>query len=145
VLDAYLEDPQTTAELARTGWLPTGDLGALDADGYLYIHGRKKNVIKSGGMSVQADEVEQALLAHPGVREAAVFGVPDREWGERVCAAVVPRPSAEAASAGELVEHCRRLLVAYKVPKEVHLVERLPYTNLGKIAREVLREQYTTR
>jgi acyl-CoA synthetase (AMP-forming)/AMP-acid ligase II len=138
-----LEDPDATAELARTGWLPTGDLGALDADGYLYIHGRKKNVVKTGGMSVQADEVEQALLTHPIVREAAVFGVPDRQWGERLCAAVVLRSTVPSVSVDELIEHCRGLLVAYKVPKEIHPVERLPYTNLGKIARDTLREQYS--
>jgi acyl-CoA synthetase (AMP-forming)/AMP-acid ligase II len=143
VLDAYLEDPEATAELERSGWLPTGDLGALDADGYLSIHGRVKNVVKTGGMSVQADEVEQALLTHPAVREAAVFGVPDPRWGERLCAAVVPRSSAAPVSVEELTSHCRGRLVAYKVPKELHLVEQLPYTSLGKIARQVLREQYS--
>ena len=100
-------------------------------------------MVKTGGMSVQADEVEQVLLTHPGVREAAVFSVPDREWGERLCAAVVLRPTAPATSADELSSHCRGLLVAYKVPKEIHVVERLPYTSLGKIARQTLREQYS--
>jgi o-succinylbenzoate---CoA ligase len=116
--------------LSADGWLRTGDHGRLDADGFLWVEGRMKDVIVTGGENVMAPEVEDVLLHHPAVRDAAVAGVPDREWGERVVAWVV----SEAAPA-ELLEHCRDALAGYKCPKEVVRVAEIPRSASGKVLR----------
>jgi o-succinylbenzoate---CoA ligase len=114
--------------LAPDGWLHTGDRGRLE-DGYLYVEGRIKDTIVTGGENVAAPEVEEALLAHPSVRDAAVVGRPDAEWGEVVAAYIV----GNAVSDNELREHCRSRLAPYKVPKCIKRVDEIPRTASGKI------------
>lgn len=136
----YWQDPTTTAQVVRDGWMRTGDLGRFDEDGFLVLEGRAKEMIKSGGMTVIPAEVEAALATHPAVRDVAVIGVPDPEWGEAVHAIVVLAPGATVGEA-ELKAHCRERLAGYKRPKAFHLVAELPRTGIGKIARRMVRDQ----
>jgi o-succinylbenzoate---CoA ligase len=119
--------------LAEDGWLHTGDRGRLE-DGYLYVEGRIKDVIVTGGENIAAPEVEEALLAHPAVRDAAVVGMPDPEWGEVVAAYVV----ADGTSDDELRDHCRARLAGYKVPKQIRRVDEIPRTASGKALKGLL-------
>jgi fatty-acyl-CoA synthase len=134
----YWRNPAATALALRDGWLHTGDLGQRDADGDYTIVDRLKDMVRSGGENVYAAEVERVLLAHPGVAEAAVVGLPDPRWDERVTAVVV-RAAGAALGAEEVREHCRAQLAAYKVPKQVEFVDELPKTGLGKISKHELR------
>ena len=120
------------------GWLRTGDRGRLDEDGYLYVDGRLDAVIVTGGENVMPEEVEAALLEHPAVAEAAVFGRTDRHWGEAVEAAIVPRDGVQPTDS-ELRAHCATRLSGFKVPKRFQLVARLPRTASGKLLRGELR------
>ena len=124
--------------LAPDGWLHTGDLGALDAGGRLSLRGRLSEVIVTGGENVAPVEVEEVLLAHPAVAEAAVYGRPDPEWGEAVIAAVVLRDGL-AVEPEELKLHCAQRLARFKVPKQFKFTQRLPRTASGKLARRELR------
>jgi long-chain acyl-CoA synthetase len=135
----YYEDPEATAETFRDGWLFTGDLGTLDDDGYLFIVGRKKDLIIRGGLNIYPKDVEEIIHRHPAVLEAAVVGVPDTMMGEEVCAYVVKRPGA-AVSAEEIVRHCQSALAKYKTPRYVEIVDQLPKTTLGKIQKKELRK-----
>jgi o-succinylbenzoate---CoA ligase len=127
--------------LAADGWLHTGDRGALDADGYLWVEGRLDEVVVTGGENVAAREVEEALLAHPAVAEAAVVGRHDTDWGQAVTAYVVLEPPRGAVPTDtELVAHCRRRLAAHKAPKRIHRLRALPRTDSGKVARSRLGE-----
>jgi acyl-CoA synthetase (AMP-forming)/AMP-acid ligase II len=141
VCDGYYKNPQANAASFRDGWLLTGDLGRFDDDGYLYVVGRRKHMIKSGSISIFPDEVQNVLQGHPAVFEAAVVGVPDAEWGEAVVAMVAPLPG-QAVSPPDLIAYCKAQLAAYKAPKRVELVEALPHTELGKIATEVVRARF---
>jgi O-succinylbenzoic acid--CoA ligase len=123
------------AALSEDGWLHTGDRGRLDDRGLLHVGGRLGNVIVTGGENVAAEEVEQALLAHPAVADAAVAGVPDPEWGEAVCAFVV---LSDPASAEELTAWCRERLAPHKVPKRLEQVPGLPRSQTGKLLRQEL-------
>ena len=123
--------------LAADGWLHTGDLGRLDADGRLEVLGRLKELIVSGGENVAPLEVEQALLAHPAVADAGVAGVPDAEWGEAVTAFVVLSEPVEPA---ELRAWARDRLEPFKVPKAIHAVDSLPRNRGGKLERDRLAE-----
>ncbi len=139
VLDAYWNKPDETARALAGDWFHTGDRGSLE-DGYLTIADRKKDVIISGGENVTSIEVEDALISHPAVREAAVIGIPDDRWGELVTAVVVTDGS--DVTAEDIVAHCRTLLAGYKCPKRIDFVESLPRTATGKIQKFVLREPY---
>lgn len=134
----YRNRPQETAEALRDGWLYTTDLGELDADGYLYVRDRKKDMVIVGGYNVYPREVEEVLHAHPGVVEAAAIGVPDAYRGEAVRAYVVGR-AGQPLSADELLAHCRANLARYKVPAVVEVVEQLPHTTVGKVDKLALR------
>ncbi len=138
VMAGYWQQPEATALALRDGWLYTGDLGRLEDEGYLAVVGRKKEVIRPGGNTVLPVEVEHVLLTHPAVAEAAVIGVPDREWGESVKAFVVLRPGA-SASAEELIEHCRAHLASFKKPRQVEFVAALPRSHYGKVLKAQLR------
>jgi O-succinylbenzoic acid--CoA ligase len=118
------------AALAADGWLHSGDRGRLDADGYVYVDGRIKDTIVTGGENVAAAEVEEALVAHPAVADAAVVGRPDPEWGEAVTAFVVVSGD---ASDDSIVAHCRARLAGYKVPRAIVRVDELPRTASGKL------------
>ncbi len=139
VFAGYWNDPAATgAAFTPDGWFRTGDIGAVDpASGHLVIRGRTKEMIISGGMNVYPREVEIALEGHPSVAEAAVAGVPDERWGERVTAWVVPRDGHEFDEAA-LIAHARTLLAGYKCPKRVFRLEQLPRNQLGKIVRSAL-------
>jgi acyl-CoA synthetase (AMP-forming)/AMP-acid ligase II len=139
IFEGYFNAPDKTDAAFRDGWCTLGDLGRLDDEGYLYIVDRLKDVIKSGGVNIYPSEVEEVVLAHPDVLEAAVIGVPDERWGEAVRAIVVPR-SGRPLDPAELVAHCRARLADYKVPKSVEVRAELPHSPAGKILKRVLRE-----
>jgi fatty-acyl-CoA synthase len=141
VMEGYWEQPGETAQAIRDGWFHTGDGGYLDADGYLHISDRKKDVIITGGENVSSIEVEDALFAHPAVAEAAVIGVPDEKWGETVKALVVLAPGAQATER-ELIDHCRERLAHYKCPTSVEIREELYRTATGKLQKFKLRAPY---
>jgi len=129
-MKGYYNEPELTKEVLRDGWLYTGDLGYLDEDGYLYIAGRKKDVIITGGLNVYANEVEFIISSHPKVAEVAVIGVPDRLRGEIIKAIIIPK---ENIKKEEIISYCKRRLSHYKVPKIVEFRDHLPKTSSGKI------------
>ncbi|MFC4007303.1 acyl-CoA synthetase [Nonomuraea purpurea] len=137
----YWNDPDKTAEAFRGGWFHSGDLGVMDADGYLSVVDRKKDMIKSGGENVAGREVEEAIYRHPAVAEAAVFGVRDEKWIEAVAAAVVLREGAEL-TAEELIAFLRERLAPFKTPKRVAFVAALPKNASGKVLKRELRESF---
>jgi acyl-CoA synthetase (AMP-forming)/AMP-acid ligase II len=140
VMRGYWNRPEETAEALRDGWLHTGDIGALDEHGYLYVLDRQKDMVISGGNNVYAREVEEVLLQHPAVDAVAVIGLPDRDWGERVVAVVVAAPGSDVDEA-TVVDHCRANLAAYKKPREVHFVDELPLSAYGKVLKRQLRAE----
>jgi len=142
VTPGYWRQPEATTEAFKDGWFSTGDLATVDAEGYLDIVDRKKDVILTGGELVYSTEVENALYDHPAVREAAVIGVADDRLGERVTALVVLR-SGVACGGDELIRHCRDRLAHFKCPRSVEIVNSLPRTGSGKISKKALREQYS--
>ncbi|MCM2391882.1 class I adenylate-forming enzyme family protein [Streptomyces albipurpureus] len=137
VMAGYWRDPGATAAALHDGWLRTGDLGVLDEDGYLTLAGRSKELIVSGGSNIHPREVEEALVTHPGVAEAAVVGVPDPEWGELVVAFVVPA-GGDHADPAALDAHCRGLIANFKRPRRYHLVPKLPRNAYGKVDKSAL-------
>ncbi|MBM4016483.1 MAG: AMP-binding protein [Planctomycetes bacterium] len=139
VTPGYWRHPAATAAAFRDGWFCTGDLAVRDAEGFLHIVDRAKDVIKSGGESIYSTEVEQVLFAHPAVQEAAVIGLPHPRWGEAVVAVVVCRAGA-AADGAALLSHCRAHLGGPQVPKTVLFRDALPRTGSGKISKRLLRE-----
>ena len=140
IMQGYWRKPEQTAEVIRDGWYHSGDLGRLDADGYLYLVDRAKDMIVTGGENVYCSEVEEALYKHPAVLEAAVFGVPDGKWGEAVHAVVVPR---DPVSAEDLINFCREHIASYKLPKAITFSEtELPKSGPGKILKRELRKPF---
>jgi acyl-CoA synthetase (AMP-forming)/AMP-acid ligase II len=133
----YFRDPEATARSWQDGWLHSGDLARLDADGYLYIVGRKKDVIIRGGNNVHAADVEAILYEHPAVQEAAVAAVPHAVLGEDIGAWIVLRPGAEATT-DEITAFCRERLSDYKVPRRVRFVAELPRNATGKVLKQEL-------
>ncbi len=140
IMSGYRNKPAETAEALRDGWLYTGDIGELDADGYIYIRDRKKDMAIVGGYNVYPREVDEVLFTHPDVKEAASAGVPDQYYGEIIRAYVVLRPSARA-NPDDLIAHCKANLARYKVPSRIFIVDALPRTTVGKIDRATLRQQ----
>jgi acyl-CoA synthetase (AMP-forming)/AMP-acid ligase II len=137
VTAGYWRQEEASQTLLRDGWLHTGDIGELDDAGNLYIVGRLNDVIRSGSSTIMPKEVEDAIVLHPAVREVAVIGLPDIEWGEAVTAFVVLKPGMQA-SEHDLVEHCRKHLAAYKKPRSVRFVADLPRSHYGKVIRSQL-------
>ncbi len=141
----YWRMPEETAATLRGGWVHTGDLGVLDDDGFLFVVGRKKEMIKSGGENIFPVEVEQVLLEHPAISEAAVIGIPDADWGESVLAVVVRQPGRELTDA-EVVDHVRTRLAGFKKPRRVWFVDALPRTAATRqVQKTLLREQFLQR
>jgi len=136
----YYRDPEATARTWSDGWLSTGDLARLDEDGYLYIVGRKKDVIIRGGNNIHAADVEGVLCDHPDVQEAAVIGIAHQVLGEDVAAVVVLRPDA-TATPDDLREHCAERLADYKVPRRIELANEMPRNATGKVLKAKLREE----
>lgn len=137
----YWKNPEKTAESFRNGWFHSGDLGVMDAEGYLSVVDRKKDMIKTGGENVASREVEEVIFAHPSVSEVAVFGVPHPRWIEIVMAAVVLRPGLTLAE-GELQQFCKDRMAGFKVPKHVEVIEALPKNASGKILKRDLRIRF---
>ena len=135
----YYMNPEATNASFRDGWFYTGDLGYFDEEGYLFVVGRKKDMVKSGGISVYPLEIEGVLYKHPDVVEAAVIGVPDSQWGEAVKAVVVLKERS-TAHGEELMWFCKEQLASYKVPKSVDIVSSLPHTEVGKVNKVKLKE-----
>jgi len=141
LMEGYWKDAEATKEMLRGGRLYTGDLGSLDADGYLTIADRKKDLIKASGFQVWPREVEEVIATHPAVAEVGVAGVPDPHSGEAVMAWVVPRKGM-GVTEEEVRDHCRRHLAAYKVPKRVEFREALPKSAIGKLLRRELAREF---
>ena len=140
VMMGYWRQPGEETEVLRDGVLYTGDLGYKDEDGYIFIVGRKKEIIKSGGNRVSVKEVEECLVANQSILEACVIGVPDPLLGEAIKAVVVLKPGA-SADEKEIMLHCRRSLADFKVPKIINIVDSLPKYQSGKINRQLLKQQ----
>jgi long-chain acyl-CoA synthetase len=132
---------ETSQAIIAGGWLRSGDIGRLNADGYLFILDRAKDMIVSGGENVYPAEVENAIFGHPAVADVAVIGVPSTRWGEEVMAIVVPRPG-QAPELASIVEWARSRIAGFKVPKQLALIDELPRNAGNKILRRVLREPY---
>jgi long-chain acyl-CoA synthetase len=142
VMQGYWKKPELTAETLRNGWLHTGDGGYMDADGFLYIVDRIKDMIITGGENVFSAEVENALHQHPGVIECAVIGIPHEKWGEQVHA-IVRLNQSDAVGAEELIAFCHDLIANYKCPRSVEFVDDpLPLSGAGKILKTELRKPY---
>ena len=138
----YWKKPEATAEAFRGGWYHSGDAGYLDADGYLFLVDRVKDMIVTGGENVYSVEVENALASHPAVVQVAVIGIPSEKWGEAVHAIVVLRPGAEVTEA-ELIEHTREWIAGFKVPKSIEFrTEPLPLSGAMKVLKKDLRAPY---
>lgn len=147
VMAGYFGQPDATARAITDGWLHTGDIGRIDAEGYLYVLDRRDDLIITGGENVYPAEVESALLSHPAVAECAVIGVTDTEWGQRVVAIIRRAESgADKVDVAELQRFCRERVAAYKVPRDVLFVTGpLPRTASGKIRRAAVREEVARR
>ena len=142
VMRSYWNNPAETKLAFRDGFFRTGDVGYRDANGYFFILDRLKDMIVTGGENVYSGEVEAVIYEHPAVREAAVFGIPDAQWGELVTAYVVLKPGA-VLTADELIKYCRRFLANYKIPRRIEFSEvELPKSGSGKILKRVLREHF---
>ena len=142
MMSGYWNKPRETAQALRgDGWLRTGDAGRMDADGFIFIVDRVKDMIVSGGENVFSGEVENALARHPDVAMCAVIGIPDPRWGEGVHAVVVARPG-RSPTPEQLIAHCRTLIAGYKCPKTVELRAALPMSGAGKVLKSTLREPF---
>ena len=140
VITGYENNPEANASSFVDGWFRTGDQGFLDAEGYLTLVGRIKELINRGGEKISPREIDEVLLTHPAVAEAVCFGVAHPTWGEEVAAAVVVR---EPVSEADLLAYCRERLADYKRPKQIHITDTIPRTATGKIQRRVVAEAYS--
>ncbi|MBJ7437522.1 MAG: AMP-binding protein [Sphingopyxis sp.] len=140
VMDGYYKNPGATAEATVNGWHRTGDIGYLDADNYLFIVDRAKDMIITGGFNVYSAEVEAILLSHPAVQDGAVFGLPDDKWGERVCAVVQLR-AGHSADPQEIIAHTKAAIGSVKAPKELEIWPDLPRSKVGKVLKREIRAQ----
>ena len=142
VTRGYWNNPEETARAFRNGMFRTGDVGYQDEGGYFYIQDRLKDMIVTGGENVYSGEVEAVIYSHPAVREAAVIGIPDPQWGELVAACVVRKPGRDL-STDDLIAHCRRFLANYKIPRHIEFSKtELPKSGSGKILKRLLRERF---
>jgi long-chain acyl-CoA synthetase len=141
VMMGYYKDPKATEEARRFGWHHTGDLALIDENGEVLFLDRKKDMIKSGGENVASVKIEETLLAHPAVQNAAVVGLPHPQWGEAVSAFVKLKPGAQASEA-EISEHCRKSLGGFQVPKMIRILDDMPMTATGKLRKVELRQAY---
>ena len=141
IMQGYWRNPEATAEAVRDGWFHTGDAGYMDAEGYLFLSDRIKDMIKSGGENVYPAEVENVILKHPSIADAAVIGLPDERWGEAVCAVVVAAAGRDLALE-ELQGYARGELAGFKIPRRLENVDALPRNGAGKIQKHVLRAMF---
>jgi long-chain acyl-CoA synthetase len=138
VCRGYHARPRENAESFRHGWFHTGDIGRVDAEGFLYVLDRKKDMVITGGENVYTSEVEAAIYQHPGVHEVAVVGMPDERFGEALCAVIVPAAGV-VLTPEAIIEHCRGRIGGYKIPRRVAFVEALPKSAMGKTLKQELR------
>ena len=139
LIAGYHGTPEATERAHRDGYLTVGDLARVDADGYVYVQSRKSDMVISGGVNIYPREIEDLLVTHPHIAEAAVIGVPDDEWGETLKAYIVPtRPGAVTAS--DVTTYCHEALAGYKRPRSIELVDALPRNPTGKVLKRELRE-----
>ncbi len=141
VMKGYWKAEEATNSTIRNGWLYTGDIGYMDEAGYIFLSGRAKDIIIRAGENISPEQVEATLHSHPAIDEAAVIGVPDPQWGEKVRAIVALKAGAQASEA-DIIEHCRGQLASFKKPESVIFVDSLPRNPLGKVLKRVLREEY---
>jgi long-chain acyl-CoA synthetase len=144
VMQGYLNQPEVTREAIINGWLHTGDIGYMDADGYVYITDRRKDMIIKGAENISPREIEEGIYLHPAVAEAAVFGVPDEIYGEEIVAAVVVKPG-QSLTEDEIKRHISGYVTKFKTPAQVVFLETLPKNPSGKILKRALREQFAPR
>jgi acyl-CoA synthetase (AMP-forming)/AMP-acid ligase II len=142
VMKGYYKNPEATAEALKGGWLHTGDVGKFDEEGFLYIVDRKKDMIISGGENIYPREIEEVLASHPKIFEVAVYGVPDRKWGESVKATVVLKEG-EIMTEEEVINCCLANLARFKKPRSVEFTDSLPRSASGKILKRELREKHS--
>jgi acyl-CoA synthetase (AMP-forming)/AMP-acid ligase II len=140
-MKGYWNQPEETAKAIRDGWFYSGDAGYFDAEGYLYIHDRVKDMIVSGGENIYPAEVESTLAGHEEIADVAVIGVPDDKWGETVKAVIVTAPGADL-SAEEVIAYARTQIAGYKIPRSVDFIAELPRNASGKILKRELRQPY---
>jgi fatty-acyl-CoA synthase len=140
VMQGYYKNQEATEETIKNGWLYTGDLATVDEEGYFYIVDRKKDMIISGGENIYPREIEEVLLRHPAIADAAVIGIPDQTWGETVKAFVVPKEG-ETVTEKEVIDHCREYLASYKKPTQVAFISSIPRNPSGKALKRVLRSE----
>jgi acyl-CoA synthetase (AMP-forming)/AMP-acid ligase II len=141
MFESYYKNDQATRETARGEWLSVGDVAWMDDEGFVYVCDRKRDMIISGGVNIYPAEIEDVLHRHPAVEDAAVFGVPDAEWGERVHAAVQPRAGASLTTT-QIIDFCRQHLADYKTPRDVSFHDDLPRDTAGKLLKRRLRDPY---
>jgi acyl-CoA synthetase (AMP-forming)/AMP-acid ligase II len=141
--DEYYKDPEATQAVRRGSFLSVGDMGRRDEEGYIYFVGRKRDIIKSGGINIYAPEIEEVLLRHSGIKDAAVIGVPDPEWIEAIKAIVVMKEGARVTEE-EIISYCRENMASYKKPRSVEFISELPRNLNGKVIKEELRKKYGT-
>jgi fatty-acyl-CoA synthase len=140
VMEGYWRQPEATAAAIREGWFHTGDLATIDEEGYILIVDRAKDMILTGGENVASAEIERILYQHPAVLECAVIAIPDERWGE-VPKAVITLRAGHQASETEIMNHCRKHLAGFKIPKTIEFADALPKGGTGKILKKVLREK----
>ncbi|MBI5494022.1 MAG: acyl--CoA ligase [Deltaproteobacteria bacterium] len=140
-MGGYLHDDEATQASMRDGWMTVEDLGRMDSEGFLFLAGRDRDMVKSGGVNIYPVEIEEVLSRHPAVSEAAVIGIPDPEWGEKLLALVVPRHRA-GFDVADVEKFARAELAGFKVPKRWEIVDDLPRNNTGKIVKKELRARY---
>jgi acyl-CoA synthetase (AMP-forming)/AMP-acid ligase II len=141
VMSGYLRNPDATADSLKDGWFRAGDLAFMDDEGYLYLAGRRKDMIIRGGENVYPIEIETVLAEHAAILDVAVVGIPEPHWGEVVRACLVGRPGHSTPSAEELADHCRSHLARYKVPEQYVWMDELPRNASGKVLKRELRLQ----
>jgi len=141
IMKGYANDQGGADSPMRDGWLPTRDMGWIDEDGYIFLGGRKDDMIIRGGENIAPAEVEAVLQSHPAIEEAAVIGVPNEEWGQQVGAVIVLRPG-HRATEDEISAYCREHLASFKKPEIIHFVEELPKNQMGKVLKTDLRKEY---
>jgi acyl-CoA synthetase (AMP-forming)/AMP-acid ligase II len=142
IMSGYWNNPEATAAALGRGWLRTGDIGTFDTGGRLHLLDRRHDTIISGGSNIYPREIEDVLVRHPAVKEAIVFGLPDREWGESVAAAVVLRDDAQGVTDEALIAFCREHLASFKKPKSVRILPELPKNAYGKVLRRELKARF---
>ena len=141
LMKEYWNRPDATAETIRDGWLYTGDLATVDSEGFVYIQDRKKDMIISGGENIYPAEIENILVSHEQIVEAAVIGQPSGKWGESPVAIVVKKLGT-SLSAQDIMAHCKGKLASFKQPKAIEFVEEIPRNPSGKILKRILREEF---